>query len=71
MPPIGSKRPQKTSNQQDSITVTQTSTFSQKEANERYFESKGFENMNRPDNVPPSQGGKYTGFGSTCNLPLM
>jgi ADP-ribosylation factor GTPase-activating protein 1 len=25
--------------------------------------------MNRPDNVPPSQGGRYTGFGSTYDPP--
>lgn len=67
MPPIGSKRPQKTSIQHDPINNMQTTNPTQKEANERYFETKGFENMNRPENVPPSQGGKYTGFGSTCS----
>ncbi|KAJ3384252.1 DNA repair protein rad16 [Entophlyctis sp. JEL0112] len=33
--------------------------------NDAYFASKGVENQNRPSNLPPSQGGKYAGFGST------
>ncbi|OLL23563.1 hypothetical protein NEOLI_004559 [Neolecta irregularis DAH-3] len=32
--------------------------------NEAYFTSLGLENSRRSDTVPPSQGGKYTGFGS-------
>ena len=32
--------------------------------NEAYFARKGAENAQRPENVPPSQGGKYVGFGS-------
>lgn len=35
-----------------------------KAANEAYFAKLGAENANRPDDVPPSQGGKLTGFGS-------
>jgi ADP-ribosylation factor GTPase-activating protein 1 len=27
------------------------------------------ENLNRPDNLPPSQGGKYTGFGNSAPMP--
>ena len=38
---------------------------SQKSRNEAYFAAKGSENANRPDNLPPSQGGKYGGFGSS------
>lgn len=30
-----------------------------------YFSKLGAENASRPDDVPPSQGGKYAGFGST------
>lgn len=30
-----------------------------------YFARLGADNAARPDNVPPSQGGKYSGFGST------
>lgn len=36
---------------------------SQKEQNEDYFAKLGGENASRPDSVPPSQGGKFTGFG--------
>ncbi|KAF8514810.1 ArfGap-domain-containing protein [Hysterangium stoloniferum] len=43
----------------------------QKTANESYFASLGQSNASRPDNLPPSQGGRYTGFGSTPdNGPL-
>lgn len=41
----------------------------QKTANEAYFANLGKTNENRPDNVPPSQGGRYTGFGSTPAPP--
>ncbi|KZO98125.1 ArfGap-domain-containing protein [Calocera viscosa TUFC12733] len=37
----------------------------QKNANENYFATLGQANASRPDHLPPSQGGKYTGFGST------
>ncbi|KAK0499763.1 ArfGap-domain-containing protein, partial [Armillaria luteobubalina] len=37
----------------------------QKEANEMYFNSLGQANASRPDHLPPSQGGRYQGFGST------
>ncbi|KAG7447474.1 ArfGap-domain-containing protein [Guyanagaster necrorhizus] len=37
----------------------------QKQANEIYFSSLGQANANRPDHLPPSQGGRYQGFGST------
>lgn len=33
--------------------------------NEQYFARLGNENDKRPDDVPPSQGGKYGGFGNT------
>ncbi|CAG8519981.1 1950_t:CDS:2 [Racocetra persica] len=32
--------------------------------NDAYFANLGRANENRPDNIPPSQGGKYTGFGN-------
>lgn len=41
-----------------------TASPSQKARNEAYFAAKGNENASRPDNLPPSQGGKYGGFGS-------
>ncbi len=37
---------------------------SQKSRNEAYFASKGSENASRPDDLPPNQGGKFSGFGS-------
>ncbi|KAJ3757252.1 ArfGap-domain-containing protein [Lentinula raphanica] len=37
----------------------------QKTENENYFASLGQLNANRPLDLPPSQGGRYTGFGST------
>jgi len=37
----------------------------QKSLNENYFANLGKLNDSRPDDLPPSQGGRYTGFGST------
>ncbi|KAK0206839.1 ArfGap-domain-containing protein [Desarmillaria ectypa] len=37
----------------------------QKEAKDSYFSSLGQMNASRPDHLPPSQGGRYQGFGST------
>ncbi|KAF9057915.1 ArfGap-domain-containing protein [Panaeolus papilionaceus] len=37
----------------------------QKSANESYFASLGKVNENRSADLPPSQGGRYTGFGNT------
>lgn len=36
---------------------------SKKEQNEAYFAKLGNDNATRVDNLPPSQGGKFTGFG--------
>lgn len=41
-----------------------TSSLSKKQQNETYFARMGVENANRPDGLPPNQGGKFTGFGS-------
>ncbi|KAI4281029.1 MAG: hypothetical protein L6R35_005767 [Caloplaca aegaea] len=38
---------------------------SQKEMNEDFFARKGGENERRREDLPPSQGGKYAGFGSS------
>lgn len=38
---------------------------SQKEKSETYFSKLGAANASRPENLPPSQGGRYTGFGSS------
>jgi len=39
--------------------------FDQKAANESYFSGLGQANASRPEHLPPSQGGRYQGFGST------
>ncbi|CAG2161606.1 unnamed protein product [Oppiella nova] len=36
---------------------------------EDFFSRKQSENMSRPDNVAPSQGGRYSGFGYNANPP--
>ena len=40
-----------------------------KERNEAYFARLGAENDSRRDDVPPSQGGKYSGFGGGMPTP--
>ncbi|XXG45390.1 hypothetical protein AAC387_Pa02g0483 [Persea americana] len=37
---------------------------------ENYFTRKMAENEGRPEGIPPSQGGKYVGFGSTGTSPI-
>ncbi|KIX09520.1 uncharacterized protein Z518_00600 [Rhinocladiella mackenziei CBS 650.93] len=44
-------------------------TAEQKAQNEAYFARMGEANASRPDNLPPSQGGKYRGFGSAPPEP--
>ncbi|XP_020298463.1 ADP-ribosylation factor GTPase-activating protein 1 [Pseudomyrmex gracilis] len=36
---------------------------------ENFFVKKQTENANRPDNIPPNQGGKYSGFGYQMDPP--
>lgn len=36
-----------------------------KSRNEHYFNRLGAENASRPENLPPSQGGRYAGFGNS------
>lgn len=66
MPPIGSKRQSIAQPASQRIPVGNPN-FPTKEANERFFAGRAEENAKRPDNLPPSQGGKYTGFGSTSS----
>uniref|UniRef100_A0A0K8U0G5 ADP-ribosylation factor GTPase-activating protein 1 n=1 Tax=Bactrocera latifrons TaxID=174628 RepID=A0A0K8U0G5_BACLA len=40
-----------------------------KEQKEEFFERRKMENASRPDNLPPSQGGKYSGFGYSRDPP--
>lgn len=42
----------------------------QKAQNEAYFAKMGEANASRPENLPPSQGGKYAGFGSAAPDPV-
>ena len=48
------------------MTVTQV-----KKETENYFARVQAENASRPDNLPPSQGGKYGGFGSGGYTPAV
>ena len=51
-------------------TPNPTSTnLDQKTANEQYFAGLGQTNALRPGDLPPSQGGRYQGFGSTPSPP--
>jgi ADP-ribosylation factor GTPase-activating protein 1 len=45
-------------------------TADQKAQNEAYFSRMGEANASRPDNLAPSQGGKYGGFGSAMPEPV-
>jgi len=47
------------------LTMLKLCLFQIRQKNEEFFARKGRENENRRDDIPPSQGGKYTGFGST------
>jgi len=40
-----------------------------KHQKEDYFSRKQQENAMKRDDIPPSQGGKYAGFGNSCNAP--
>ncbi|KAF9429430.1 Zn finger-containing GTPase- Activating Protein for ARF [Entomortierella beljakovae] len=43
----------------------QSAPLTDKSRNEQYFNRLGNENANRSEHLPPSQGGKYAGFGNT------
>ena len=46
-----------------------TGSFDQKAANEAFFATLGNANASRPADLPPSQGGRYQGFGNTPTPP--
>ncbi|KAI0375870.1 ArfGap-domain-containing protein [Pilatotrama ljubarskyi] len=46
-----------------------SSSFDQKAANEAFFSGLGQANASRPADLPPSQGGRYQGFGNTPTPP--
>ncbi|KAG1833512.1 ArfGap-domain-containing protein [Suillus variegatus] len=54
------------SSPQPSLDLTTTD---QKSANEAFFSSLGQANATRPADLPPSQGGRYQGFGNTPSPP--
>jgi len=70
--PPRSKTPQQQASSTPISRVSSTSSFTpqsqqssvQKQRNEQYFAGLGSTNAARPENLPPSQGGRYTGFGS-------
>ncbi|CCE89420.1 Sps18p TDEL_0A00880 [Torulaspora delbrueckii] len=45
--------------------VTPKNSIDQKTKNQAYFEQLGKQNQGKPNHLPPSQGGKYQGFGNT------
>ncbi|KAG0258484.1 Zn finger-containing GTPase- Activating Protein for ARF [Mortierella polycephala] len=45
------------------------SVMTDKTRNEQYFNRLGSENATRSENLPPSQGGRYAGFGNTSSGP--
>ncbi|ODQ82787.1 hypothetical protein BABINDRAFT_169957 [Babjeviella inositovora NRRL Y-12698] len=69
MPPAAEHKSQQARNQRaefaDSPTQSRKTTPTPRTKNEAYFSELGSKNEARPDNVHPSQGGKYSGFGNT------
>ncbi|KAL9111137.1 MAG: hypothetical protein Q9227_004400 [Pyrenula ochraceoflavens] len=60
--PVGMNRV--SSNKSNSRSGSPALPNSRKTQNEAYFARMGEQNASRPDDLPPSQGGKYGGFGS-------
>lgn len=56
---------QSTNRQQTMNEKSAASSISQKEKNEAYFAGLGSKNNERPADLPPSQGGRFQGFGNT------
>ncbi|TFK85435.1 ArfGap-domain-containing protein [Polyporus arcularius HHB13444] len=52
-----------------SPSLSMTGSYDHKAANESFFASLGQTNASRPADLPPSQGGRYQGFGSTPTPP--
>jgi ADP-ribosylation factor GTPase-activating protein 1 len=46
-----------------------TASLSRKTQNEAFFAKMGADNASRPDDLPPSEGGKFSGFGSDWQPP--
>jgi len=65
---IGSPSPLGQHSNPSSTSLTD-SAYERRTASERYFASLGDINASRPEHRPPSQGGKYQGFGNTPAYP--
>ena len=68
-PPETTPKPSMNASPAMSSMSGQSAVLSDKARNEAYFAQKGSENMNRPADLPPSQGGRFAGFGSTYEPP--
>ena len=62
-------KPARSSSSQQQQQQQRSGAPSHKEQNEAYFARLGALNDSRPADLPPSQGGKYAGFGSTPTAP--
>ncbi|KAJ2704401.1 Zn finger-containing GTPase- Activating Protein for ARF [Coemansia sp. IMI 203386] len=68
-PAFGNSRSQTPDPARSSSAASLGSGATQKQRNDDYFARLGGENSARRDDLPPSQGGKYTGFGSKPVVP--
>ncbi|CAO3684602.1 unnamed protein product [Rhizopus stolonifer] len=73
-PTLTSKKPQSSNTrsltqQRNSSSSSLPVNYIDKSRNEEYFAKLGDANEARPENLPPNQGGKYTGFGNTQFQP--
>jgi ADP-ribosylation factor GTPase-activating protein 1 len=57
--------PNRPSSQASGGSGSMVSSANSKSANEQYFSELGSRNQSRPDDVAPSQGGRFTGFGNS------
>lgn len=65
IPWVRKKHEPRVSNTSSPAPSITTSGDNQKVRNEAYFSALGKTNDSRPEGIPPSQGGKYAGFGSS------
>jgi ADP-ribosylation factor GTPase-activating protein 1 len=68
-PPSHSPSPLRTSAPQSRDGDSETGISDVKSIKENWFAGLGAANAERPDHLPPSQGGRYAGFGSTPEPP--
>ncbi|KAJ1818187.1 Zn finger-containing GTPase- Activating Protein for ARF, partial [Coemansia sp. RSA 2598] len=68
-PAFGNSRSQTPDPTRSASSASLTGAATQKQRNEEYFARLGGENSSRREDLPPSQGGKYAGFGSKPMVP--